>query len=131
MASTQISIGVRSNCSEARRRASREAASPRLDRRTPADVKSRSAGALRVGPACRALRTHFHIITYLPHDRGGLADVSFAQSAAHGRSDRQEPVVQLMEIPVDTHVVNLQNDTLVVILNGEFYRVASGLQEHP
>lgn len=41
------------------------------------------------------LRPNFHIVAQLPHDPGGLADIRFVESDAHGRGDRQELGVQL------------------------------------
>src|SRR4030095_908741 len=41
------------------------------------------------------LRTRFHLISQLPHDCGGLANIRFAESNAQGRCDRPEPDVEL------------------------------------
>ena len=46
------------------------------------------------------LRPRFHIIAQLPHDLGGLADVWFAESDAHGGCDRKEPGVELAVVRV-------------------------------
>ena len=38
----------------------------------------------------QSIRPRFHIIAQLPHVLGGLADIRFTESAAHGRGDLQE-----------------------------------------
>jgi protein-S-isoprenylcysteine O-methyltransferase Ste14 len=46
-------------------------------------------------PLRRPLRPSFCVTAQLAHDLGSLADVGFAETDAHGRSDREQPRVEL------------------------------------